>query len=396
MHLINTTTGQLEKFASRRTTPRYAILSHTWGPDEMTYKQITKPRTPFQGAGYHKVKRCSEIALALGYPYLWVDTCCIDKSSSAELSEAINSMYSYYSGASLCIAYLVDVPPGDEDAFANSRWFTRGWTLQELIAPPRLIFYSQDWSVLGKKKNMIDQLCSITNIDREVLRDPWTKKHVCIARRMSWASKRDVTRDEDESYCLMGIFDVNMPLLYGEGAKKAFLRLEQEILKQSNDQSLFAWTAGREFSWSPVSGGLLAHSPREFAECTNYKFSRDRQWNTFEVHPYDMTNLGLRITLPIIKDEDEGKFIAILNCEIERGAYAGIYITPTENINDEYGFLRMILQKPTPVTMKRPSREVRKSSTAPGDVFCQAPGTSLQKVGTHLMYFEQIRELVVD
>ncbi|KAF2201152.1 hypothetical protein GQ43DRAFT_448996 [Delitschia confertaspora ATCC 74209] len=195
--------------------------------------------------------------------YVWIDTCCIDKSSSAELSEAINSMWRYYERSAMCYAYLDDVDVFDplrgghgvsnasdgsseeltskqvdlidEKDLARSRWFTRGWTLQELIAPARVAFYIKGWNFVGYKATMGRKLERITGIGTEILMEHWPKLDtVSVARRMSWAAKRETTRVEDMAYCLLGIFDVNMPLLYGEG-EKAFVRLQEEIMKDSDD-----------------------------------------------------------------------------------------------------------------------------------------------------------------
>lgn len=169
-----------------------------------------------------------------------MDTCCIDKSSSAELSEAINSMYTLYKKSYLCIVYLDDVDGAWWDfELKYSRWFTRGWTLQELIAPRVLLFFDKHWKFIKTKDSIATLLAEITGIDTKVLRTGDTKG-ISVAAKMSWAAKRTTTRPEDLAYSLMGIFDVNMPTIYGEG-DKAFIRLQEEIMKKSNDQSLFAW-----------------------------------------------------------------------------------------------------------------------------------------------------------
>ncbi|KAL2681119.1 hypothetical protein Neosp_008723 [[Neocosmospora] mangrovei] len=221
--------------------------------------------------GYVKIEKAASQAQEDGLDFVWIDTCCIDKTSSAELSEAINSMMSWYEKSERCYAYLADVQSGvSEDelqaSFANSSWFTRGWTLQELLAPAYLVFYSSDWSMIGTRNDWADRVSRITRIDRRFLSDlqitvddyigfltsPNTHKiqiprlktrlmEASVAERMSWASRRETTRVEDKAYCLMGIFDVNMPLLYGEG-DKAFFRLQQEIMKTSDDQSILAWS----------------------------------------------------------------------------------------------------------------------------------------------------------
>jgi hypothetical protein len=173
-------------------------------------------------AGYFKIRCCCALAASMGYRYVWIDTCCIDKTSSAELSEAINSMFKWYKYARQCFAYLSDVPRSDEkpdaanSAFRQSRWFTRGWTLQELLASSEVWFYNSEWDCIGDKRNMAELISSITCIESDYLnRTKWIGK-ASVAKKMSWASKRGTTRLEDRAYSLLGIFDVNMPLIYGE------------------------------------------------------------------------------------------------------------------------------------------------------------------------------------
>ena len=155
-------------------------------------------------------------------------------------------MHSWYKGAKICYAYLAGVPATlgieiEKTAFADSRWFKRGWTLQELIGPSDLMFFSREWIEIGTKSFLCEGIAAITGISVKILTGNTSLESTSIAKRMSWASHRSRTRKEDVAYCLMGLFDVNMPLLYGEGAR-AFIRLEEEIIKHSDDQSLFAWT----------------------------------------------------------------------------------------------------------------------------------------------------------
>ncbi|OAL43692.1 HET-domain-containing protein [Pyrenochaeta sp. DS3sAY3a] len=231
----------------------YAILSHVWGEkgQEVTFRDLVD-KAGKQKAGYQKIELCAKQAQKDGLEYFWIDTCCIDKSSSAELSEAINSMYSWYEEAMTCYAYLSDVSESEGNfsddpetvTFAKSKWFTRGWTLQELIAPPKVVFYSKEWTYLGTKTERATDLHNITGIDGRVLGGDHPS--VCsIADRMSWMSKRITTREEDIAYSLLGIFDINMPLLYGEKGR-AFIRLQEEIMKVSDDQSIFAWNIFKE------------------------------------------------------------------------------------------------------------------------------------------------------
>jgi hypothetical protein len=220
--------------------PPYAILSHTWGrdDDEVTFQDLMSDRGKGK-PGYRKVRFCTERAARDGLRYSWVDTCCIDKSSSAELSEAINSMFCWYQNAERCYVYLSDVSrdPSDGDdlgsprwkpAFRNSRWFTRGWTLQELIAPASVEFFSNEEVCLGNKRSIEQTIHEITGIAIDAFRGK-PLSQFSIDERLMWAAKRTTKREEDEVYCLLGMFDIQMPLLYGEGRKKALRRLQKEI-----------------------------------------------------------------------------------------------------------------------------------------------------------------------
>ncbi|KAI6107077.1 heterokaryon incompatibility protein-domain-containing protein, partial [Pisolithus croceorrhizus] len=242
----------------------YAILSHRWGMDsEVDYDEMTglmkmdkqDMDEVRQRDGYRKIIRSCEQAKKDGYRWLWIDTCCIDKRSSAELTEAINSMYRWYLNSQTCYVYLHDVdeptfPTGqDFNRFGKSNgwpeWFSRGWTLQELIAPKKAEFFNKDWLSIGAKQDLTPTLEVITRIPQAVLRDGQvlstdSRERPCIAHIMSWAADRKTTRVEDRAYSLLGSFGVNMPMLYGEGLK-AFQRLQLEIIRVSSDHSIFAW-----------------------------------------------------------------------------------------------------------------------------------------------------------
>ncbi|KAH8812639.1 heterokaryon incompatibility protein-domain-containing protein [Xylogone sp. PMI_703] len=217
--------------------PKYAILSHTWGEGEVSYQDMRAGAHQARGkSGFSKIEHCCAQAHQDEFKWVWIDTCCIDKSSSSELSEAINSMYRWYEKSHVCYAYLVDVPPLspelDEDKFRSSRWFTRGWTLQELIAPQH--------SELGTKASLRFIITEITDISQSVLLNMDYLSDHSVGERMSWAASRSTTRVEDKAYSLLSIFDVNMLLIYGEGPK-AFIRLQEEILRRSEDYSLLLW-----------------------------------------------------------------------------------------------------------------------------------------------------------
>ncbi|KIN00544.1 hypothetical protein OIDMADRAFT_73808, partial [Oidiodendron maius Zn] len=251
MRLLHTTKLIVDEFLeSQSESYSYAILSHTWDKEEdkeeITFQDM-QGDVPTHKKGFSKLKSSRVQAEKDSYKHIWIDTCCIDKSSSAELSEAIKSMYRWYKKAAICYVYMSDVPPREvedpcysQSSFRRSRWFTRGWTLQQLIAPPQLIFFSKSWTMLGTKTELVNVIYDVTTIDKEVLLNRRNiQSAVSVSRRMSWAARRITTRIEDRSYSLLGIFDVNMPLLYGEGYR-AFYLLQEEILRQTDDESLFA------------------------------------------------------------------------------------------------------------------------------------------------------------
>ncbi|KAK3370577.1 heterokaryon incompatibility protein-domain-containing protein [Podospora didyma] len=298
MRLINTQTLRMREFLSD--VPPYAILSHTWGDNEVTFASsltllktdISTHQPPLsQQSSSHpgehegpkvisKIAGFCDLAKGDGYEWGWVDTCCIDKSSSAELSEAINSMYRWYADAAVCYVYLSDVDSSrsvtetrpNYDVLVKdiqqSRWFIRGWTLQELLAPYVVEFYDAKWRIVGTKKELCSAITAKTGIPEEVL----LGGNACIRRRpgaerLSWASDRTTTRPEDLAYCLLGIMDVNMPMVYGEGGKKAFARLLDKYIRLNNDHSLLLWVDAHPFAAYKYRGGgraALATQPSEF------------------------------------------------------------------------------------------------------------------------------------
>ncbi|OCL03198.1 hypothetical protein AOQ84DRAFT_400794 [Glonium stellatum] len=253
MWLLETTTLKPQLFLGD-STPYYAILSHTWGSHDKLQNL----------AGYVKIIRCCAEAASCGFKYAWVDACCIDKTNSAELSER----------ATECYVYLVDAT--DPSGFGNNRWFTRGWTLQELLAPCSVIFFDSDWNEIGTKASQAEFIC-----------------HNYVAQRMSWATRRETAREEDLAYCLLGIFDISMPMVYGEG-RKAFRQLQLEIMKESTDQSLFAFSYRLNIGIRPIVCHLLAESPSLFRECGTIQAPGDGP-----APEYSTTNKGLRIELPL-------------------------------------------------------------------------------------------------
>ncbi|KAL2270744.1 hypothetical protein VTJ83DRAFT_115 [Remersonia thermophila] len=375
------------------------------------------PHPVEQKAGYAKIAYACGQAQKDGLDYLWADTVCIDRHSSAELSEAVNAMYAWYERAAVCYAYLEDVHFDDytegyltwNDLFAASRWFTRGWTLQELLAPRKVVFYAQGWRLLGTKSSLVKNVSKITGIDELTLLDPALVRTASVAQRMSWAAHRSTTRPEDVAYSLMGLFDVNMPVLYGEG-ENAFLRLQEEIIKRSDDHSLFAWgalgqgddklqvasaaaaTAGAaaaaaaphlnapglddldDLDQDALAGTmpLLAKSPRDFAGMGHVlACSPPADLPTTD---YALTNKGLHITLPMLPPKTgpsspsalphaavtPSPQLALLNCHPAHDPTSrlALLLTPTSSRNT---FLRTRARSPTVVS----SADLGSTATAP-------------------------------
>ncbi|TQS33929.1 hypothetical protein Golomagni_05711, partial [Golovinomyces magnicellulatus] len=300
MWLINTTSLKLEAFTDPPSENiHYAILSHTWGADEVSFQDIANLDIARAKAGFSKISKVCQISKDHGYSYVWIDTCCINKESSAELSEAINSMYAWYQAADICYTYLSDLdqppfkglPIGFEQLsysqlieykdqvlntpFAKCRWFTRGWTLQELLAQYDVQFYDSSWIPIGDKYILQNVISFICKIEVDVLVDSTKIALQSVWHRMSWAQNRHTSRTEDIAYCLLGIFDINMPLIYGEG-HKAFQRLQEEITRKENDPSILVWSARdmprpqyrpplyRRATQPPLYRGAFAWSPHEF------------------------------------------------------------------------------------------------------------------------------------
>ena len=301
MRLLHTRTLELSEFDNEASRPYYAILSHTWGDDEFIFSDFAKPDRR-SSSGWRKIAKSCELAAADGWEFAWVDTCCIDKSSSAELTEAINSMWKWYKDSQICYVYLADcsLSNGISDLSA-SRWFTRGWTLQELLAPERLIFYDADWHEIGSRSYLQQDISAICRIAPSHLTDPTAAS---VAAKMSWASQRETTREEDLAYSLLGLFEINMPLIYGEG-NKAFFRLQSEIIRSSKDQSIFAWTLdsqARPYTAALQETGMLAPRLSCFVESGDIV---PKHFQPFPQTPYQMTNHGLQIEFCCVEVSSE-------------------------------------------------------------------------------------------
>ncbi|KAI9685528.1 MAG: hypothetical protein M1822_004386 [Bathelium mastoideum] len=229
----------------------------------------------------------------------------------------------------------------DSNEFIDTRWATRGWTLQELLAPSDLVFYSADWVEIGRKDALSPILSTITGIDEDVLTGKKALEMTSIAKRMSWAAQRNVTRPEDIAYCLMGIFSVNMPMLYGEGGTKAFLRLQEEIMKRSDDHSLFAWTDNG--LPSAAYHGLLAEHPDRFKDSHSIFPCEDPE----EHASYSMSNRGIRMELQLIPltDEEPGLYAAALDCPVqphyESQAFLALYLKKLPGRYNQYTRVRV-------------------------------------------------------
>lgn len=395
MRLLDVHTLQLHEFYSN--IPQYAILSHTWTGSEVTFEELGTEAAE-RKTGFEKIKRCCALAAADGLQYVWIDTCCIDKRSSAELSEAINSMYRWYGKAQVCFAYLADVEGPGNLRLAESRWFTRGWTLQELVAPANVIFYGgEHWIKLGTKASLRDVISRITRIDSRILENSKAIFNASIAQRMSWASERSTTRIEDMAYCLLGIFDVNMPLLYGEG-KKAFLRLQLELLNTLNDHSIFAWSipdaplypvnrsANEEtYAIHNKKPQLLAPSPLPFRDSANIRSSNEKY------APYHMTSTGLSITLPLIRTPGTPAdvYLAFLNCYRLGNNEKRICLRLRHEGNSQFSRLgiseetlqrRMDWARPTPLFIKRKGSQTHKALFAMTNLPSREHGLYLRNI----------------
>ncbi|KAJ9654455.1 hypothetical protein H2198_006535 [Neophaeococcomyces mojaviensis] len=321
MRLINSKTFQLKEINDSRQV-RYAALSHRWTDDEVLFEDISNFRDCMK-RGTEKVRRFCHHAEKNGLNWVWIDTCCINKYSSAELSEAINSMYTWYQDAHVCYAYLADVDvsvvKANPSFILQSVWFTRSWTLQELLAPKVVIFLDRSWNFIGTKESLKHEISRGTYIDVEAL-EGRDLSNFSISQRMCWASTRSATRVEDIAYSLLGLFDISMPLLYGEGTR-AFLRLQEEIAKHSADETIFSWDSDLGGS---IASGILASSPSLFRTCSGMRAGHQPRKTGFSI-----TNRGLSIEFDLIPLSYD-TFVALLNCvytkAYEPDQLVGIYL----------------------------------------------------------------------
>ena len=303
----------------------YAILSHTWNATgEVSFDDMKDLGVARARSAWPKIEQTCARARSQNIAYVWIDACCIDKSSSAELTEAINSMFEWYKKATSCYAYLSDlaVSPNGDPASDRARqqlradlgrcwWFRRGWTLQELIAPKVVEFLDCSWTHRGMKASLRYEIALITNIDVSVLSNSEELSTIPVARKMSWASKRQTTRPEDIAYSLLGIFGVNLPLIYGEGAK-AFIRLQEAIAQSTNDLSLFAWSEDEHSPSFQSYYGVLAQSPGQFASCRQLELIADPLRHDAQF--FTITNRGVEFQTSLKMDLAKGDYLMHLDC----------------------------------------------------------------------------------
>ncbi|KAK4032710.1 HET-domain-containing protein [Parachaetomium inaequale] len=301
MRLLNAATHALEEFVDDDHVPPYTILSHTWGAEEVTFKDLssalTSPPVDWRAyknkQGWPEIVNSAQHARNCGWRYIWIDTCCIDKSDVTDLSEAINSMFRWYECAEVCYAYLANVPPDHPTlvhpwtwSFRSSRWFRRGWTLQELLAPSFLEFLDRDWNPIGSRTNGPMKLS-------------W-RRASSVATKLSWAANRETTLVGDRTYSLLGLLGVNMPLIYGEG-ERAFTRLQHELIRSSSDESIFAWGSPMSECSRNIAHGvdspILAPSPRDYEHTrgiVTWMFDKRRKG-------FAMTNAGLSLNAELLR-----------------------------------------------------------------------------------------------
>lgn len=314
----------------------YVIISHVWRKKEVIYEDMVQFNKLEASKSWEKPESAAKIVGAcktvLRYynkkvEHLWLDTVCIDKKDPTELSMSINSMYRWYKEAEVCFAYLDDYPTMEVPIFTQSKWFTRGWTLQELVAPRKVIFFDKDWKEIGDKLSLQTSLTRQTKIGGKYLLHLHDVSHASVSQRMSWFSGRITTVSEDTAYSLLGLFGVNMPLLYGEGKERAFRRLQEEIMKYSDDHSLFAWkTENRPKHRS----GLFAGSPDCFQGTGDYEHKPNRYNNK----PFQMTNKGISIDLYL--QQYQNLYIASIDCLHDDKHYLGIYLKCLSSETQQY------------------------------------------------------------
>ncbi|KAK4498320.1 hypothetical protein PRZ48_010978 [Zasmidium cellare] len=390
MRLLNVHSLQLEKYDDIEETPEYAILSHRWSKNEMRFGHFqgadwdTLRKSAIDGGkedeiGIAKILSACAVTKSFALDYLWIDTCCIDGSSSTEVTQAINSMFRWYQRASVCLAYLFDVSTDTSELghmidrrlyarkktqilrigpFEDSQWFRRGWTLQELLAPPELVFYDHAWRRIGVKTDMTKQIQAATRIDPKYLTGDF--EDASIATKLSWVSDRTTTLPDDMAYCMVGILGVSMDTRYGE-EERAFMRLQELLIEKVADDSIFAWT---DPTLSPSQGlGLLAPSPACFRNSSKIH-SRGPNYNR-KTQPPQITSLGLRLSAPAGLSALSKRHVLFLDCwEAERGSLHAVTILLGKDKNGtwrRYSCNKLLL-RPKPTRLRKLGQGMRSKS----------------------------------
>ncbi|KAL0945654.1 hypothetical protein HGRIS_014808 [Hohenbuehelia grisea] len=300
---------------------KYAILSHRWEKDELDYtKAKALPQNflqrRFKSQGREKIRKFCEQASQYSCDYVWFDTGCIDKSSSSELEESIRSMFNWYRNSEICIVYLAGTK-SMLDPHKKDDWFKRGWTLQELLAPPRMKFFNSDWTPTTSSQYDIDRTTTLTRRVPEFSVRlsaasgiyPVERLHNYVpgveqAREvLHWASARQTTRPEDMAYCLIGLLNLELSVAYGEGYPTAFYRLQVEVMRRTEDRGLFFW-----------SGSPSSHS--SMLAATVFGFRQPVPWSDDGVRSdgyysacldrdptITLTNCGIRMSIPLYSVE---------------------------------------------------------------------------------------------
>ncbi|KAK7443540.1 hypothetical protein VKT23_015713 [Stygiomarasmius scandens] len=229
--LIDVYTTKLIEFTKNDTIPPYAVLSHRWKlGEEVMYEELLYPRDETKAKlGYRKIMAACQKARDGGVHYIWVDTCCIKQGDDADIKANITSMYAYYQNAAVCYAYLADLPQARK-SLDSSEWFTRGWTLQELLAPPTVIFFDKNWSRIGSRHELRYVIYIATTIPVNVLSSEKPVRDVSVVDRMTWALGRETTKPQDRAYCLQGLLGITVEPNYDEWYWTSFNRLGKALL----------------------------------------------------------------------------------------------------------------------------------------------------------------------
>jgi hypothetical protein len=341
----------IEKFITQENI-KYAILSHTWlrGSDsEITYCDWQTRQFDTQKPAYQKLANfCRSAWKDHGLSFGWMDTVCINKDSSSELDESIRSMYKWYQDSHICISYLAGTVALDD--IHRDPWFTRGWTFQELLAPARMAFYNKDWNTFvpctlrGDKfdPDILNQIYEATTITEDELRG---SNDLPISRKMQLAAKRNVMREEDIAYSLMGVCNVSISIAYGEGAERAFFRLMTEVLNTSSEVvDIFNCAQkGR-----PERPSIIPSGPSAYLRCSEVIMGIS---HNPPIEPLLLTHVGLRTPIllmpslqkddPCLKNDPIGDYYATLR--LPRSPYTFGPVSPSHLLDK--GIIKSITRK---------------------------------------------------